>query len=239
MHDALKAEQCWQGFLFWGRWLGGFTERLLPLFDEAISRLEVFPKKLRERAIDHIAGLALFRFEDPLTSGWLGKILPKLSTEDRDHLAHAVHHLLNDTDPHIAEKIWDRWLKNYWEMRLLGTPMPLSSTEAAEMVFWAVSFGCRVPEAVKFVQRMADRVTFEHTDLLLRINQKGIAKSQPEACAELVLFFLQCNPRYFFVADYVSTVWQDLKTSGVSEEKLQKIREAMFALGHDPEQLSA
>jgi len=30
--DELTAEQCWQGFFWWGRWPPGLTERLLPHF---------------------------------------------------------------------------------------------------------------------------------------------------------------------------------------------------------------
>ena len=54
------------------------------------------------------------------------------------------------------------------------------------------------------------------------------------ATAELVLFFFQCKLQHFYASDYVANVWRDLRSGDVSRETLQKIREAMFALGHDP-----
>ena len=237
--DPLRAEQCWNGYLWWGRWLPGLTELLLPQFDETLTRLEQFPRDLRRHAISHVAALVLFLFDNPITSGWLTKTLLKFSQDHLDHFAAEIDRLLDDTDPTVAEKTWDRWLKDYWEMRLLGTPKPLSRREATEMVHWSLSLGQRLPDAVKLVHRMLGMVEFEHPDLLYRINRKGTAKSQPQAAAELTLFFFKANPRHFYPSDHIQEVWNDLNAGGVSKEILVKIREAMLALDHDPEQSKA
>ena len=142
---------------------------------------------------------------------------------------------VDDTVPAVAEKIWDRWLKNYWEMRLLGTPKPLSQKEATEMVYWSLSLGQRIAAAVKLVQQMRGTVQFEHPDLLYRVDKKGIAKSQPCATAELLLFFLESAPKFFYAGEHVKRAWVDLNADSVPPELLRKIREAMLALGHDPE----
>lgn len=103
------------------------------------------------------------------------------------------------------------------------------------MVFWAVSLGERLPDAIKLITPLQDRVLFEHGDLLLRIDRKGITKSQTEASADLVLFFLRAKPKHFFYTDHVGAIWKDLNAGGVLPEKLREIREAMFALGYDPQ----
>ena len=233
--DPLTAEQCWHGYLWWGRWLPGLTEQLLPQFDETLNRLDEMPDDLRRHTISHVAGLALFRFDNPVASGWLTKTVAKLPDSDLDHLASEIDRLLDDTAPAIAEGIWDRWLRNYWEMRLLGTPKPLSQKEATEMVHWAMSVGQRLPDALKLIQQMHGLVQFEHPDLLHRVEQKRIAKAQPQATAELLLFFFKSTPKHFNASDHVENVWTDLKAGGVPAELLKKVREAMLALGHDPE----
>jgi hypothetical protein len=234
--DPLRAEQCWHGYLWWGRWLPGLTERLLPQFDETLNRLDKMPDDLRQHAISHVAGLALFLFDNPVASGWLTTTVAKLPQSDLDHFASEIDRLLDDTAPTVAEKIWDRWLKDYWEMRLLGKPKPLSRKEATEMVHWSLSLGQRLPNAVQLIQQMHSLVQFEHPDMLYRVEQKGIAKSQPQATADLLLFFFKSTQKHFYASDHVDKVWRDLKAGGVQPELLKKVREAMLALGHDPEQ---
>ena len=165
--DPLRAEQCWHGYLWWGRWLPGLTERLLPQFDETLNRLAKLPNDLRRQAISHVGGLdrylALFHFENPVASGWLTKTVAKLPQSDLDRLTSEIGRLLDDTAPTVAEKIWDRWLKDYWEMRLLGKPKPLSRKEATEMVYWSLSLGQRLPDALLFRVRL-----WEETEITLR-----------------------------------------------------------------------
>ncbi|HYI97408.1 MAG TPA: SIR2 family protein, partial [Bryobacteraceae bacterium] len=80
--DATTAEQCWHGFLIWGRWLPGFTDQLLPSFDEIIRRTQSQPEDIRRAIIAHITELALYRLDDPLSNGWLPNVVRMLGDED-------------------------------------------------------------------------------------------------------------------------------------------------------------
>ena len=73
-------------------------------------------------------------------------------------------------------------------MRLLGKPKPLSQKEATEMVYWSLSLGQRLPDALQLIQQMQVMVQFEYSDMFYRVEQKAISKSQPEATADLLLF---------------------------------------------------
>jgi hypothetical protein len=232
--DELKAEQCWHGFVFWGRWLPGFTEQLLPHFDETISRSSKLPQNVREHVMHHIAGIALFRMDNPISNNWIIRVLTSIEAQDREQLAATMDHYLDDTTPAVSEKLWERWLKSYWDMRLLGTPMPLSPKEAKEIACWSLSVGSHFPEAVKLVESMGDAVSFEHTALLYRIDKKGLAKSYPDATADLILFYLRNPENQFYGDDEMTKIWQDLKQGHVDRQKLVAIREELFRRGHDP-----
>lgn len=72
--------------------------------------------------------------------------------------------------------------------------------------------------------------------LIKGIDKKGLARAYPEATADLVLFCLQFPLKYLFADEHTANVWKDLCQSGVTPEKLKRIREVMFRLGHDPGQ---
>jgi len=232
--DAAIAEQCWHGFLIWGRWLPGFTERLLPQFNETVSRAAQLPEDIRQGLVNQIAGLALFRMDNPLADGWFTTMVQKLDRPDLERLSWTIDRLLDQTDTETCERVWTHWLKEYWKLRLLGTPRPLVQKEANETVCWALSMGRYFPEAVQLVAAMGNAVSFENTPLIYRIDEKELAKTHPEATADLVLLCLRRMGIHFFASEHVTNVWQALRNAGVRKEKLVQIREALYRLGQDP-----
>ena len=167
----------------------------------------------------------------------LRKFSSKLDDDERIQLAAAIDRSLGEIDVSIAEKIWERWLAEYWKMRALNTPKPLLPKEATEMVCWALSVGRHFPDAVRLIPSLGKEIDFEHAGLFWRIDKKkGLARTHPEATADLILFCLEFHLEYFFADEHTANVWRDLSQSGVTPEKLRKIREAMFRHGHDPGQ---
>jgi len=232
--DSERATQCWHGFLIWGRWSSRFTEKLLPHFNETVKHVEQFPERIREALVNHIAGLVLFGIENPLAKGWMTRIVQKLQDSDLEQLAHTIDRSLDRTDSEIAERVWERWLKEYWNLRLLGTPKRLIGKEANKTACWALSVGRYFPEAVSLILKMGDAVSVIDPALFYRIDKKATAKNYPEATADLVLLHLRSAEGSFFADEHVTNVWQDLQHSGIQRDKLIQIREAMFRLDHDP-----
>jgi hypothetical protein len=82
---------------------------------------------------------------------------------------------------------------------------------------------------------MKDTLTFEHTPVFLLLDEKKqLARSFPDATADFVLLYLQSPLKYFFPDEKTANIWRELCQGGVAREKLKKIREAMYRLGHDP-----
>jgi len=233
--DELRAEQCWHGFLFWGRWLAGFTDQLIPHFTETVSRNAQFSDRVREALIYQIAGVTLFRIENPLANGWLSNVVQKLQDKDLIRFTWTINRYLGDAEAPVTEKIWEIWLAEYWKTRLLNTPKRLLPGEANEMACWALSVGRYFPDAVKLAISMKQILTFEHTPIFLHLDEKKqLVHNFPDATADFVLLYLQSPLKYFFHSEQTANVWRELCQSGVAPEKLKKIREAMFRLGHDP-----
>lgn len=233
--DESRAEQCWHGFLFWGRWLPGFSDELLPHFTETISRNARFTGRVRDTLIYQIAGVALFRIGNPLAGGWFSDVIQKLQEKDLIQLASAMDRYLGDVETPVAEKIWETWLAEYWNMRLLNVPKQLLPGEANEFACFAFSVGRYFPDAVKLAIKMKSTLIFGHTPVFLRLDQKKqLVRNFPNAVADYILLYLESPSTYLFADEKVANIWRELCQGGASREKLNKIREAMFRLGHDP-----
>ncbi len=232
--DAKVAEQCWHGFLTWGRWLPGFTEQLLPSFDEMIRRAHSQPDDIRRAIITHITGLVLYRLADPLANGWLIGVVRALSEQDLSSLATSIDQALNHVDTSTAEATWERWLKRYWEERTLGRPKPIGANEAKAMGCWALSLGRHFPDAVKLVSAFDPVPRFEHIGFLSRIDSKDLARAYPAATADLLLVYFSAPDLHVYVDETLQNIWRTLVDAKLDPEHLGRLREAMFRLGFDP-----
>lgn len=233
--DELRAEQCWHGFLFWGRWLAGFSEQLLPYFTETIMRNAQMSDRVRETLVRQIAGVALFRIENPLADSWLPNVIQKLQDKELKELTWTIGRYLGDVETAVSEKIWEKWLADYWKMRLLNTPKSLLPKEANQMACWAFSVGRYFRDAVQLAISMKAILSFEHEPIFLRLDEKKeLVRKYPDASADLILLYFQSPINYFFASEHVTNVWRELCQSGAAREKLTKIREEMFRRGHDP-----
>jgi hypothetical protein len=232
--NAAVAEQCWHGFLVWGRWLPGFTEELLPSFDQMIRRARSQSADMRRAIIMHITGLALYRLSDPLSNGWLPGVIRTLGDQDLCSLAAEIDHALSQVNVSTVEGIWERWLKQYWEERILGRPKPFSIDEAKHAGCWALSVGKHFPEAVRLVAALQPTPRFEHIGFLSRVDSKGLAQKYPAATADLLLVYFSVPDLHVYADDTLRKIWQALVQANLPPQHLRKVREAMFRFGIDP-----
>jgi hypothetical protein len=232
--NATVAEQCWHGFLVWGRWLPGFTEKLLPSFDEMIRRASSQSDDVRRAIIMHITGLALYRLSDPLSNGWLPNVIRTLDEHDLCSLAAEIDHALSHVNVSTAEGIWERWLKRYWEERILGRPKPFGLDEAKHAGCWALSTGKYFPESVKLVAALQPTPRFEHIGFLSRIDSKQLARAHPAATADLLLVYFGAPDLHPYADDTLRNIWRALVQANLPPQQLRRLREAMFRFGLDP-----
>ena len=232
--NATTAEQCWHGFVMWGRWLPGFTEQMLPSFHGMIARAGSQSDNIRRATIMQITVLALHRLPDPLSKNWFPNVIRTLEKEELAALAAEIDHALSNADASTVEGIWDRWLKRYWEERILGRPKPFTVDEARHTGCWALSAGRHYPEAVKLVAALKPRPRFEHMGFLYRVDSKGLAQKSPAATADLLLIYFSAPDLQVYADDTLQNIWRALVQAKLPPEHLRKVREAIFRFGPDP-----
>ena len=228
-----QAEQCWHGFLYWGRWHPGFIPDLLSQFAKTIGNMDRLPDRLPERAIEHLAGLCLYLIPNPLDGDWLFNVLHLLSEDRMGKFAATIDRFLSDSESDVNEKIWTRWLRDYWIARSQGIPKSLSTFEANEMATWGLSLGSHFPEVVDLTMKLEGLLTFENSPLLYQVEKKGIANTHPDSTAKLLLLFARRTPRLFFPDENLESIWKNLRASKADAKLLEKVRDAFCKLGQN------
>ena len=171
--NETAAEQCWHGFLVWGRWLPGFTETTASELssNDCPRRLpKVTTLDAQPSCTSQSWPCTGFQIHFPTVG------CPLLSVtldEQSCSLASEIDHALNHAGGRTVEEIWATWLKRYWEERILGRPKPFGLDEAKHTGCWALSTGKYVPEAVKLVAAIQPTPALSTLDFLVESIQRN------------------------------------------------------------------
>ena len=145
------------------------------------------PKPVRDLLVEHVVIICIFGMNDPLGNGWLADFLNSAETEDRTSFASQFGQCLMNMQDDAKKALWDRWLKEYWERRNQGVPVPLSHAELVEMVEWAGELEPVFPDVVEVV--CAGLVPhIEHSSLfyVLKKEKSHIVSRYPEEMAKFL-----------------------------------------------------
>jgi hypothetical protein len=188
--DERRAQQAWQGYLFWGRWTNPFLEEFLHYYIGTIPHIATDLGRTRDNFSDHLAAIAVFSSIPPLENGWLWTFVRDAPTEDRYHWAHAVGTQLD----HVAEDqkslLWNRWMKRYWEERLDGPYPQLSPSEVGAMIRWGLKMGGHFPEIVALALRSPAPV-MSGSRLYLTMKDSDVLGLFPKESAELLAHLIR------------------------------------------------
>ena len=189
--DDVRFQQAWDGFLAWGRLTPQIVEVLTPAFFSALPRLDRVLTARRDRFVEYYTTSAGFFAERPLED-WIPKFFQVATTEDRQCFARHMEYLLRGLDEERQKEWWQRWLRQYWENRVLGTPVPLEPVEVKHMLDWLPHLPATFPEAVRLAVRMP-KARFEYSHLTYALKDSPLAEQYPDAMAQLIIFVLSCD----------------------------------------------
>jgi hypothetical protein len=163
--DPVVAQQTWSVLLKYRR--GAFVEmeeQLLPYYRQVSDRVSTMlnstPEKTDQFDEDtlhnlghYLAGLAMRVIENPVKSGFFRDFLSRLPEKVRGSLAQGMGDFL-EASPQKAGEVWNLWLREYVDKRLIGVPVALSDEETKAMADWCLYLGAVFPEAVERITQM-------------------------------------------------------------------------------------
>lgn len=182
--------QCaWDGFLTWGQFSPSTAARLRRNLVNAVPRIDQdFSRETALRFWKFYVEALGWLMEDG-GDEWTAEFFKHANGEAKRMFALQISRSLRDLDENRQREWWERWLRTYWENRLVGVPCPLDDEEIATMLEWAVRLTGVFPEVVKVATRMRT-ARLDRSLILYYAGEADLADRYP---SELTLFLLHLN----------------------------------------------
>lgn len=227
--DPLRARQCWDGYLFWGRYGENTLPHVMPLYRRTFRELHTLRDEQRRRFCEHMASIAIYSSINPLEDGWLTDFIASVEEKDRAEWAQQFGHIIRDLDDDAAKLMWDEWLGKYWHRRNLGQIAPLSQSELAEMIEWSACLGGVFDKVVKLICELpAPEITESYMFHLM--NEKEFAKRHTQEIAKLLIHLIPKITKPWFCNELVPLA-KGLRDAGLDALSFAKIQDALVTLG--------
>jgi hypothetical protein len=228
--DKRRAQQAWHGFLFWGRLHEALLTELIPLYEKSFTHVQTEVDELRDHFGEQIADIVLYSSQDPLRGGWLGKFLGAVGPSDREAWATQIGHRLRFLQGDAAQDLWNRWMRDYWQRRVTGIPLPLEMAELEKMIRWSVYLKPVFSEVVELICG-SSAPPLKHTHLYRELVEKNLAVSHPEAVTRLLQHLLPKADEPFLHCHELEQLVRKLIESSASRSDLQNICNELGRLG--------
>jgi hypothetical protein len=224
-----RARQCWDGYLFWGRYGENTLPHVMPYYRSTFRLLNTLPDEQRRRFCEHMASIAVYSSINPLEDGWLNEFITVIEEKDRVEWARQFEHILRGVKDDAAKLLWEQWLGKYWHRRNLGQPVPLSPAESREMVKWSSCLGSVFDKAVKMICELpAPEV--EDTYMFDLMNEKIFASLHTEQMANLLIHLIPKMTKSWLCHELVPLA-RALRDAGLDSRLFAKIQDALVVLG--------
>ena len=117
--------------------------------------------------------------------GWLKETIKSSNEETAELIAEAMESRLRETDTDQQKDWWQRWIRDYWEDRNMGSPMPIRPAEGTHMVAWVPYLTEQFAEAVA----LAKNTSWEgpNIQLFVELTRSGAVSRYPDIAADLLM----------------------------------------------------
>lgn len=220
-------QAAWDEFLSWGRLNPAVAEVMADLFLKAVELIDSDLSSQSERFIEYYTYMIVYFVDDPFDK-WILALFQYGGQEARQDFIFNLNRCLQDLDETAQKELWQRWLKHYWEKRVLqGVPVALEVGEIVSMINWLPHLTAVFPEAVDLAVQM-QKVQLENYWVIDRLNKTDLSQRHPEALAKLLIYLWECNlSNYTWVSGQElidKLLQQDINITSGQKQKLKEIK---------------
>ena len=229
--DNQQAEEAWHGFLVWGRLNSeALVDDMLPYYEQTFPHLSELPDEYRHQFCLQVAVIAVDSSRKPNQDGWLPRFISVASVADRASWVGRLEYVLSNRPRETQLEVWDRWLREYWDRRLQGVPLPFAEAELKEMAGLTIDLESVFQEAVERLVRSAP-VPMGDDFAAYELSKTSLPETHPTAAARLLSWMLENSHQPFWHMPTAIEVVNRLETAGADSGLVVQIRENLARLG--------
>ena len=228
--DEEQAAQAWGGFLGWGKWNAALFEDMLPSSRQTFSRMELLGDDRRSFA-ERLGAVAALSPKDPWRAGgWLADYVGATAEEDRAEWATTFGESAESLDIDAAHRLWEHWVSDYWQSRVLGTPAPLTDGEREAMVGWVFPFAGDLDAVVERIRAAGVSPRLDQ-HLFHRLENQGLTTSHAEHVGQLLKVLLGGAEALDYGCDYVLKAAATCLENGADPAVIRDVAEQLARVG--------
>lgn len=237
--DTVAAQQTWSVLLNYRQ--GTFVEveeQFLPYYRQiaertgmlrqAAEKTDQFDEHALHNLGHYLAGLATGVIKNPVESGFFRDFLPVLPEKVRGTLAQGIANVL-EASPVKAVEIWNLWLKDYLDSRLIGVPVALSDEETKAMAEWCLYLDSAFPEAVQRIQQMRLKGVFGY-GIVEKMLKSPLLNTFPRASCGYLNAVMK-GEEYPFLHDEHSQLYSKFKETISGTPEFKEFEELLYLRG--------
>jgi len=205
---------------------------LMPMLRTCFKLISDFEEEEHKWICELLSYIAIHIDNNPIEEGWLWEFLFEVDDNSRVLWSDKIPYNLEIYGRDNVKGIWCIWMKDYWDYRNTGVPIPFSLAEKGEMLNWIWPLEQLFPEVVKLFCATPSPDFGPHSILFKKLYDSPIIDKYPIDMAFLVLHLLsnKSNPLNRLEGD-VAALTIKLADNGVEPSILFSICEEMARLG--------
>lgn len=185
--DPLKFKSSWEGIAFYSY---EFDKKMATEFQEnyleAIRMIKGLDGEGRKHLVYKYTLLLVYVIKTPLNK-FIPDFFENAEIQDRLEFISAIRKCLCKFGNDEKEKLWNSWLKKYWQNRIDNIPVPLDDEENTKMLDWCLKSEILFPYIVKVIET---GVKYKEINRLFLISLKNsnLIKEYPKETIKLLIY---------------------------------------------------
>lgn len=200
-----------------------FSKTILPAFCGNITVGRKLDDDLNKKFIYDYTMLLIYFDDDPLESN-IAKFIKGSTKFDKQQFAFSIYRILGNMTKEQRTELWNRWLKEYWDLRIHNIPEKLCAEELEQMLNWILLIPNKYEEIVDLLLR-SECDKLNSYSLIRDLNNSKVVDKYPQKTGELLIYLLQHNGELWLDKQVIIDLIEKLKKKGVINNTIQMLDE--------------
>lgn len=209
-----------------------FAEQISIAAKEAGEHIEQFTTESQNRFGRHIAIIAMDVIETQKRVTFIEEYIPLLTPPALEGLAQGIAFRLNEMESPQSEIVWQEWLREYLDLRLLGRPASLTTEEANPFADVGLGLTQSFPEFVDRLVHMPLASVFVYS-IIQEMQTNQTWRAHPIAACRYLTHVLTSGDGSFIPSE-VNDVYALLKQSVGTRPEFREFENVLFNKGWRP-----